>query len=155
MLMMDFAPEVDRAMTFIETLDFTKPVSNHADAAGSRSVSNLLMRKSFQSNGVGFFETMIRYVGGLLSAYYLTSVSAKPHYRDSYAPLLLQKAGELSDVLNGGFNTTSGLPDRWIKVAKYVCNLRVIPDGLLSIDADITWFVVDMENLNTRVVLHP
>lgn len=154
--MMDLAPEVDRAMAFIQTLDFTKPVSNHADAAVSRAVYRPITDPRLcQAAGLGFFETMIRYVGGLLSAYYLTSVSAKPHYRHSYAPFLLRKAEELSDVLNGAFNTTSGLPDRWIKVEKYVCNLCVTPNGRLGIAADITWFVVDMASLSMHMVQDP
>ncbi|KIM22542.1 glycoside hydrolase family 47 protein [Serendipita vermifera MAFF 305830] len=95
MLLMDLTPEVDRAVKFIQTLDFTKPSGR---------------------GGVGFFETMIRYVGGLLSGYYLTSISTKPGFQSTYAPVLLKKATELSTVLNGAFNTSSGLPDRWIKI---------------------------------------
>lgn len=45
------------------------------------------------------FETIIRYLGGLLSAYHLTE-----------NPILLQKADELATTLLPAFNTSSGLP---------------------------------------------
>ncbi|KAF7345377.1 alpha-1,2-Mannosidase [Mycena venus] len=48
---------------------------------------------------VPFFETIIRYLGGLLSAYALSG-----------EPILLQKADELGRSLLPAFNTTSGLP---------------------------------------------
>lgn len=46
-----------------------------------------------------FFETTIRYLGGLLSAYHMTK-----------NPILLQKADELGKALLPAFNTISGLP---------------------------------------------
>ncbi|KAJ7483162.1 glycoside hydrolase [Mycena latifolia] len=46
-----------------------------------------------------FFETIIRYLGGLLSAFALSG-----------EPILLQKAQELGTSLLPAFNTTSGLP---------------------------------------------
>ena len=49
---------------------------------------------------VPFSETVIRYLGGLMSAYAL-----------SKEPILLEKADELARVLSPAFNTTSGLPD--------------------------------------------
>ncbi|KAF7289075.1 alpha-1,2-Mannosidase [Mycena chlorophos] len=48
---------------------------------------------------VGFFETIIRYLGGMLSAYALSG-----------EPVLLQKAEELGSALLPAFNTDSGLP---------------------------------------------
>ncbi|KAF7309441.1 alpha-1,2-Mannosidase [Mycena indigotica] len=48
---------------------------------------------------VGFFETIIRYLGGLLSAYALSG-----------EPILLEKADQLGSVLLPAFNTPSGLP---------------------------------------------
>ncbi|KAJ7065378.1 glycoside hydrolase [Mycena amicta] len=48
---------------------------------------------------VGFFETIIRYLGGLLSAYALSG-----------EPILLQKADHLGSVLLPAFSTPSGLP---------------------------------------------
>ena len=46
-----------------------------------------------------FFETVIRYLGGLLSAYAL-----------SKDPILLSRADDLGLALLPAFNTTSGLP---------------------------------------------
>ena len=46
-----------------------------------------------------FFETVIRYLGGLLSAYAL-----------SHDPILLSRADELGAALLPAFNTASGLP---------------------------------------------
>jgi mannosyl-oligosaccharide alpha-1,2-mannosidase len=46
-----------------------------------------------------FFETVIRYLGGLLSAYALS--------RD---PILLSRADDLGTALLPAFNTTSGIP---------------------------------------------
>ncbi|GBE87562.1 Mannosyl-oligosaccharide 1,2-alpha-mannosidase [Sparassis crispa] len=46
-----------------------------------------------------FFETVIRYLGGLLSAYALSG-----------EPVLLERADELGSMLLPAFNTTSGLP---------------------------------------------
>jgi mannosyl-oligosaccharide alpha-1,2-mannosidase len=46
-----------------------------------------------------FFETVIRHLGGLLSAYAL-----------SYEPVLLKAADDLATKLSPVFNTSSGLP---------------------------------------------
>lgn len=46
-----------------------------------------------------FFETTIRYLGGLLSAYALSG-----------EPVLLSRADDLGRMLLPAFNTTSGLP---------------------------------------------
>ncbi|KAJ3527859.1 hypothetical protein NM688_g8069 [Phlebia brevispora] len=48
---------------------------------------------------VPFFETVIRYLGGLLSAYALSN-----------EPLLLTRADDLGKALLPAFNTTSGMP---------------------------------------------
>jgi mannosyl-oligosaccharide alpha-1,2-mannosidase len=48
---------------------------------------------------VPFFETIIRYLGGLLSAYALSG-----------EPILLKKADELGASLLPAFKTPSGLP---------------------------------------------
>ncbi|ORY96290.1 glycoside hydrolase [Syncephalastrum racemosum] len=50
---------------------------------------------------ISVFESTIRYLGGLLSAYEMT---------DARYPILLQKAEELGQVLLPAFDTPSGLP---------------------------------------------
>jgi mannosyl-oligosaccharide alpha-1,2-mannosidase len=52
-------------------------------------------------DNLSVFESIIRYLGGLLSAYEL---SEKRH------PILLHKAEELAQVLLPAFETSSGLP---------------------------------------------
>ena len=46
-----------------------------------------------------FFETVIRYLGGLMSAYALSN-----------EPILLEKADELARVLSPAFNSSTGFP---------------------------------------------
>ncbi|QQP56564.1 alpha-1_2-Mannosidase, partial [Caligus rogercresseyi] len=53
------------------------------------------------SKDVNLFETTIRILGGLLSAYHLT---------DKTHSVLLDKAKDLGDRLLGGFQTPSGIP---------------------------------------------
>ena len=57
-----------------------------------------LIRKN-QTQYAPFFETVIRYLGGLLSAYALSG-----------DPILLSRADDLGKMLLPAFNTTSGLP---------------------------------------------
>lgn len=52
-----------------------------------------------QNEHARFFETVIRYLGGLLSAYAL-----------SHDPILLSRADDLGAALLPAFNTTSGFP---------------------------------------------
>ena len=56
-----------------------------------------------------FFETVIRYLGGLLSAYAL-----------SHRQIFLDKADELGRVLLPAFNTTSGMPAYAVDLQRYV-----------------------------------
>jgi mannosyl-oligosaccharide alpha-1,2-mannosidase len=58
-----------------------------------------------QSHSVCFFETTIRYVGGLLSAYELTGDK-----------LFLDKARDLADRLLPAFNTNTGIPKSHINL---------------------------------------
>ena len=53
----------------------------------------------FQSQFVPFFETIIRYLGGFLSAYHLSG-----------NPILLSRADDLARRLLPAFETPSGLP---------------------------------------------
>lgn len=59
------------------------------------------LQKAFEgvNSELSFFETVIRYLGGLLSAHAL-----------SQEPSLLEKADELAGVLAPVFDPTSGLP---------------------------------------------
>lgn len=54
---------------------------------------------NLQRSYAPFFETVIRYLGGLLSAYALSG-----------EPILLTRADDLGRMLLPALNTTSGLP---------------------------------------------
>ncbi|CAG8584792.1 16528_t:CDS:10, partial [Acaulospora morrowiae] len=73
---MNLTREFDRAKEFVRTVDFTT-----------------------SENDISVFETTIRYLGGLLSA-----------YEFSREPILLEKALELGTALLPSFNSPSGLP---------------------------------------------
>ena len=77
MLLMGFDEEFKRALELVKTTRFTLEEGEYAP----------------------FFETVIRYLGGLISAYAL-----------SKEPILLEKADELARVLSPAFNTNVGFP---------------------------------------------
>ncbi|KAF8452325.1 glycoside hydrolase family 47 protein [Boletus edulis BED1] len=77
MLLMGLEDEYARALPVISQTNFSLPSNNH----------------------VPFFETVIRYLGGLLAAYAISGDD-----------LLRDKADELATKLASAFNTTSGFP---------------------------------------------
>ncbi|KAJ8481787.1 hypothetical protein ONZ45_g15193 [Pleurotus djamor] len=77
MLLMNLTDEFERAVAVLETATFTLPEYKYAP----------------------FFETVIRYLGGLLSAFAL-----------SKNPILLQRADDLARRLDPVFNSPSGFP---------------------------------------------
>lgn len=77
MLLMGLEEEFERALELVKKTKFTRKPEEHAP----------------------FFETVIRYLGGLMSAYAL-----------SKEPILLAKADELARVLSPAFDTPSGFP---------------------------------------------
>lgn len=81
---MGFREEFDEAVAAVAEIDF-------GESTGSR---------------VNTFETMIRYLGGLLAAYDL-----------SQREVLLQKATELGNLLYSAFNTPNGMPVDFIDFA--------------------------------------
>ncbi|KAG9956653.1 seven-hairpin glycosidase, partial [Aureobasidium melanogenum] len=76
---------------------------------------------------ISVFETTIRYVGGLLSAYDLSN---------GKYPILLEKAIELGDMLYASFDTANNMPVvgswNWLKAAKG--DLQSAPSNALSAD---------------------
>ena len=62
-----------------------------------------------QDRGVQFFETVIRYLGGLLSVYAMTK-----------DPLFLARADDLAHNLIGAFDTPQGLPTFMVNPKTYV-----------------------------------
>ncbi|GBE86241.1 seven-hairpin glycosidase [Sparassis crispa] len=86
MILMGLDNEFTRALLLVEKASFTiKP--------------RVLSEGREQETYAPFFETVIRYLGGLLSAYAL-----------SREPMLLKRADDLANLLSPVFNTTSGLP---------------------------------------------
>ena len=77
--------EFNEAVAYVSSLDFGVATSSH----------------------VNTFETTIRYLGGLLSAYELSG-----------REVLLRKAVELGDVLYSAFDTPSRLPVDWIDLRR-------------------------------------
>ena len=77
MILMNLTHQYDQAKQHVSTIDFN------------------------QSSGtyVPFFEAIIRYLGGLLSAYSLTE-----------EPIFLSKADDIGRALLPAFNTASGIP---------------------------------------------
>ena len=69
----------------------------------------LTMTPIVQDNYVPFFETQIRYFGGLLSSYSLASISRDEEVRE-VAQILRTKAEQLGEAMLPAFNTDSGLP---------------------------------------------
>ena len=78
---MDMKEEFERARNFVATLSFQKDYS------------------------VSFFETTIRYLGGLLSAFTL-----------SQDQIFLRKAVDLADVLLPAFDTPTGIAMHGVNV---------------------------------------
>lgn len=82
---MGFEKEFDEAVKAVAAIDFAKT----------------------DSTAVNTFETTIRYLGGLLSAYDL-----------SKEEVLLLKAIEIGDLLYVGFDTPNGFPPFWVNFDK-------------------------------------
>ncbi|KAH8929996.1 glycoside hydrolase family 47 protein [Atractiella rhizophila] len=78
--MMNFPNWYKEAITFVGTVDFTKSVNDQA---------------------VSIFETTIRYLGGLLSTYNIST---------AHEPILLQKAQQLGTTLSLGWSKGTVIP---------------------------------------------
>jgi mannosyl-oligosaccharide alpha-1,2-mannosidase len=96
--------------TLIDSLDTLWIMDMKEDFVKAVDALNYLDFTTSSSNSISVFETTIRYVGGLLSAYDLS---------DEKYPILLNKATELGDMLYASFDTPNGMPVvgswNWIK----------------------------------------
>ena len=70
---------------------------------------SLIYSLLFKGSYAPFFETVSRYLGGLLSAYALSG-----------EPILLARADDLGSMLLPAFNTTHGLPMYAVNTVSYV-----------------------------------
>ncbi|KAB5583110.1 glycoside hydrolase [Coniochaeta sp. 2T2.1] len=88
-LVMENWEVVNQILAFVQTIDFDAAIGD-----------------------VSLFETTIRYLGGLLSAYDLLSGPLKGKSNDtSSVETILKQAKHLADSLKVGFDTPSGVPD--------------------------------------------
>ena len=88
-----------------------------------------------------FFETVIRYLGGLLSAYALT-----------HRGVFLKKADELGRALLPAFNTTSGMPSFAVDINGYA-GIAVI--FLCHIHAKVSYVFTAGQVTSARVLDMP
>ena len=91
----------------------------------------LTIASMLQNKYVPFFETQIRYFGGLLSAYHLASISPYEEVHGT-ASILKTKAEELGEAMLPAFNTTSGLPAWSVDTSRYARYKLLYPDTTLS-----------------------
>lgn len=105
------------AATLIDSLDTLWIMDMKTDFA--QAVANLgeIDFSKSEDEEVNVFETTIRYLGGLLSAYDLS---------EKQYPVLLEKAVELGNLLYAAFDTPDRMPiTRW-KWQRYTCFLNCI-----------------------------
>ena len=91
---------VDRQLAHIATVDF-----------------------SYSPQIVDGFDTIIRYIGGLLSAHDLISSGLVPHaskYNKDHVKALVAGATTLADLLAPQFDTPSGLPHFYINTTTHI-----------------------------------
>lgn len=123
---------VNIILDYVPTVDFTK---NHAspDATPPNPVSTSL------------FETNIRYIGGMLSAYdLLKGPFAYLNCPEKNVDALLTQAQSLADTLKFAFNTPTGIPVNLV----YIDNQTFTPTNLM---ADGTYWA-DLAELGTLVL---
>lgn len=106
-----FGPYVCRTVTnyLDEPYDFLKPVKRVLHLRTYSHTWDRVSSACLQGKKAPFFETTIRHLGGLLSAYAL-----------SKNPILLEKAEDLGTRLSPVFNTTSGLALFDVNTVTYV-----------------------------------
>lgn len=102
MLLMDLQDEFQRALPMVQRANFSR------STVCGLSMSFRSIFTTLQQTYVPFFETIIRYLGGLLSAYAM-----------SKEQILLDRADELAQVLDPVFNSSSGLAYFGINPTKY------------------------------------
>ncbi|KAI0782674.1 glycoside hydrolase [Abortiporus biennis] len=99
MLFMKLDKHYEQALEIVSKLNFKPTLNTH-------SPSELML-----NTNVNFFETVIRYMGGLLSAYALTNET-----------IFLDKADELATALAPAFDTPTGLPVNSVNLVKGIPN---------------------------------
>ncbi|KAL1915943.1 uncharacterized protein VTP21DRAFT_6331 [Calcarisporiella thermophila] len=101
LFIMGMQAEFDRAVDVVKNLDFSRVNVLPGDEKGVKQVS--------------VFETVIRHLGGLLSAYEMSGNK-----------ILLAKAEELGNFLLNAFHPKTGLPHRALVVATQVPRFTIL-----------------------------
>jgi mannosyl-oligosaccharide alpha-1,2-mannosidase len=125
---------VDIILDFVPTIDFTKNNAKPPDA----QTTNL-------------FETNIRYLGGLLSAYDLLKGPFQHMCEDeSKVEALLQQAKSLADALKFCFNTPSGIPISivWIDNQTHTDDARLTNGDYAAGLAEVGTLVLEWQRLS-------
>lgn len=94
------------AATLVDSLDTLWIMELYPDFYEAAAAAAALDFSNTTETAANMFETTIRHLGGLLSAYDL-----------SHEPALLQKAKELGDMLYMGFDTPNRMPGFWLNFA--------------------------------------
>lgn len=99
---------VNFILDYIPTVDFTKTVTPRGSV-------------------VSLFETNIRYLGGMLSAYdLLNGPFSHLDVDSSNVEALLTQATSLADTLKFAFNTSSGIPVNWVYIENQTFSDRAL-----------------------------
>ncbi|CAK1358410.1 putative mannosyl-oligosaccharide alpha-1,2-mannosidase 1B [Cercospora beticola] len=126
---------VDIVLDFVPTVDFTK---NNAKGPQDAQTTSL-------------FETNIRYLGGLLSAYDLLKGPFKHMASDdAKVDALLDQAKSLADTLKFCFDTSSGIPVNLVYIDnKTFTDNSLMQDGSLSAGlAEVGTLVLEWQHLS-------
>lgn len=91
------------AATLVDALDTLWIMGLHSDFYEAAAAAAALDFSNTTETSANMFETTIRHLGGLLSAYDLSG-----------EPALLEKAKELGDMLYMGFDTPNRMPGFWL-----------------------------------------
>lgn len=108
----------NRGATLVDSLDTLFIMGLHKDFNAALSAIPKIDFSTTAEPVLNIFETNIRYLGGLLSAYDLS---------DGKHRVLLEKAVELGDMLYGAFDTPNRLPIThwdWVKWVNHSLQLR-------------------------------
>ena len=153
MLLMDLRSQFMHAVhEHVVALNFTDPLQRSVRRSSFFypyvcTFNHLLTIPSIiQNTYVPFFETQIRYFGGLLSSYHLASISPGEEVREA-ASILRTKAEDLGEAMLSAFNTTSGLPAGSVDTSRYARCKPHYPSALLSSTCVDAHFSVGKQNL--------
>lgn len=91
------------AATLVDSLDSLWVMGLHDDFSQAAAAACTLDWSKTKETACNFFETSIRHLGGLLSAYDLSG-----------EPALLEKAIELGDMLYSAYDTPNRMPPFWL-----------------------------------------